>query len=951
MRIRHVIARAFGPFQDETLQLGEGMTVVAGPNEAGKSSWHAATRLAITGMRRGRGRSTRDDAALAERHRPWDTGDRWEVEARLDLDDGRTIDIQQDLAGKVACRATDIGLGRDVSDEIMDGTPDASRWLGLDRDAFAATVSVNQADILAVADAADELQEQMQRAAATRGTDATAAQAIERLMEFRREAVGADTVAAKGPLRLARNRLVAAMDALAVARERHAAYLEQSAGAEEADLSAAAARRDLAAAVAAQARIRARRATERAARAAALAARHPAPPSPLTERDAAADRVAAAITGWERRPAPVSLSGPSSSELADELARLPSPPDGPLQPEAELRALGHELDRAEEALALLAEEPELAGTPVDAASVERMRATARRLSAPMPAGAETLEARLAAAREAANRETGGGTPRLALGALVALGGVLVAVLLSPLPGVILAVAGLALAGWGWRAEDGARGAARRLAEAEAALAPYREARMRADQDREAAAAEARRAGWPEDPQALEALADRVADAARGAERAEARRAQRAALETRREQASTALLAALGERGIHGHREARSAWTAYETACAERGRQAAESARAEPLRRTLAARESEERTAAGIQRSIDAAAAALRDAAIAAGMRVGPEVGSDRLVEGLRAWQRERAAAMGAGQAALSEWQELVSLLDGRSLDEVRSEAAERAGRAASLAAGLDDGELERLAMRADLEGLVSARRDRADQADRDANQRRGALEVLRTGLPDVAEAEERVAIAEAELERVNGLARTIDQTLLLLRSAQERVHRDLAPVLAQAVQRWLPVVSGGAYAEVTVDPANLMVRVKEARSGAWREARLLSAGTREQIYLLLRVAMAQHLVTTDETAPLLLDEVTAQADPERRAGLLRVLHELSRERQVILFSHDDAVAAWAERSLDPARDRLVRLPSRTAVAAAPASSGGSGGTVPPPPENVPAEPVAAATGG
>ena len=91
------------------------------------------------------------------------------------------------------------------------------------------------------------------------------------------------------------------------------------------------------------------------------------------------------------------------------------------------------------------------------------------------------------------------------------------------------------------------------------------------------------------------------------------------------------------------------------------------------------------------------------------------------------------------------------------------------------------------------------------------------------------------------------------------------------------------------------------MRVKEADSGRWRSALLLSEGTREQIYLLLRAAMAQQLVTTGETAPLLLDEVTAQADAERKVQLLDVLHELSAERQIVLFTHDDDVAAWAER--------------------------------------------------
>jgi uncharacterized protein YhaN len=117
------------------------------------------------------------------------------------------------------------------------------------------------------------------------------------------------------------------------------------------------------------------------------------------------------------------------------------------------------------------------------------------------------------------------------------------------------------------------------------------------------------------------------------------------------------------------------------------------------------------------------------------------------------------------------------------------------------------------------------------------------------------------------------------------------------------------------------------VRVKEATTGHWRNARLLSEGTREQIYLLLRVAMAQHLVTTDERAPLLLDEVTAQSDGERKRELLEVLHQLSGERQVILFTHDDEVLAWAEDALHEPDDRLVKLAMPAATIPVPIVAG------------------------
>ena len=59
MRIERVVAHAFGPLIDATLDLAPGMTVVYGPNEAGKSSWHAALYAGLCGVRRGRGGADR----------------------------------------------------------------------------------------------------------------------------------------------------------------------------------------------------------------------------------------------------------------------------------------------------------------------------------------------------------------------------------------------------------------------------------------------------------------------------------------------------------------------------------------------------------------------------------------------------------------------------------------------------------------------------------------------------------------------------------------------------------------------------------------------------------------------------------------------------------------------------------------------------------------------------
>ena len=831
MWIERVIARAFGPLTDETLELGEGMTVIGGPNEAGKTSWHAATRLALTGVRRGPGR-TKETAAVIERHRPWDSPERWEVEARLHLADGRTVDINQDLAGRIQSRARDVVLGDNLSMEIInEGTPDATRWLGLDRESFASVAAVSQAQIMAVADSAASLQDHMQRAAATHGTDATAAEAIERLKAFRREAVGAVRVGATGPMWGAMREQEAADSALGEARCIHADYLDREARLEDASHAHLAARRRLAAAEAELARREADDLAKRAARATVLAAAHPGPPAALASRDELADEVAAALEAWRRRPTPVALSGPSAAELQARLAALPTVPEGDRRPDRSVLDATRAVDLAEEALRLHRERPPIS-SPTSGTST---------------AGTLPWPAILVAA--------GAGAAGLVL---ITLG--------QALPGVALAAAALVVATWAWASRRNAAGA-----------------------------------GNPGH------VADREAGSVRLAE----------AIFT----AEGQLRAALAARGASLGEDLRAATVTYETACAERDDLARASAGSEGLQRAIEARLAAEEGAA---RAIEVAAAverALRDAA----RHIGGEEGDgapESLAASLAAWQGRRVEMARASEIAIREWQELQGLLGGTSLAHLQEEAARCDEAAKQLLAAA--GEHVALPIGADAAAAVASARADASRAKEAVDASTGELRLLATTLPVVAEAEERSDAAQTELARVQELAAVIDETLALLEAAERRVHRDLAPILTESVQRHLSAITGGAYVEVGMNPRDLSVDVREARTGQWRDARLLSEGTREQIYLLLRVAMAEHLVTTDERAPLLLDEVTAQSDPERKRRILDVLHALSADRQVILFSHDAEVVDWASTSLIKSRDRLVRLaaPASTPLAEA-----------------------------
>ena len=326
MRFESVTSYNFGPFLDQTISFNPSMNVVWGPNEAGKSTWHSALYAGLCGIRRGRGQPRREDREFEARHRPWDKNDMWDVGAVVRLEDGRRIHLKHDLNGRVDASATDVDLaGRDYSNEVMfDGAPDGSRWLGLDRRSFLSTACIRQSDLLALlsGENAGDLQEQLQRAADTAGTDATAAKALQLLRSFHTENVGGQR-ATKRPLPSAQSRVSDATNKLEEAQELHVRYLDRRDQVESLEEDYRTKDRQAVAARCVLAQDEAERTRERLKQGRALFSRFPdGPPKLLVEQEGLRVQVATALQAWRGKPLLQEPEGPSVSKLRQELGEL-----------------------------------------------------------------------------------------------------------------------------------------------------------------------------------------------------------------------------------------------------------------------------------------------------------------------------------------------------------------------------------------------------------------------------------------------------------------------------------------------------------------------------------------------------------------------------------------------------------------------------------------------------
>lgn len=77
----------------------------------------------------------------------------------------------------------------------------------------------------------------------------------------------------------------------------------------------------------------------------------------------------------------------------------------------------------------------------------------------------------------------------------------------------------------------------------------------------------------------------------------------------------------------------------------------------------------------------------------------------------------------------------------------------------------------------------------------------------------------------------------------------------------------------------------------------------MSDGTRDQLFLALRLAYIENYCDTTTACPVILDDVLMAFDEARAGAALRALHDLSRKTQVLVFTHHAHHVKLAERIL------------------------------------------------
>jgi uncharacterized protein YhaN len=262
--------------------------------------------------------------------------------------------------------------------------------------------------------------------------------------------------------------------------------------------------------------------------------------------------------------------------------------------------------------------------------------------------------------------------------------------------------------------------------------------------------------------------------------------------------------------------------------------------------------------------------------------------------------------------------------------EATDDALTSASHDASAAAGeaQDVAEAAEAAVRRAGPDLLENDPDRAHASVEENRRKQGELRAEMSGvkaLLDRAAAEghfEELGEAQADLEfaqrRVARLERTADAVLRLAQEVDRAYDaaqaRFLAPVVKEAGP-YLDAVRPGTEIRMTPDLALDGV----VRRGTEEEFDDLSGGTREQLSVIVRIALAKVLARDAETdpLPLVLDDTMGWTDDARFLQMTRILRNAAKEFQIIVLTcHPERFAR-----LQPGRTIDLEKARRDAVEA------------------------------
>ncbi|WP_032121341.1 ATP-binding protein [Clostridium amazonitimonense] len=154
----------------------------------------------------------------------------------------------------------------------------------------------------------------------------------------------------------------------------------------------------------------------------------------------------------------------------------------------------------------------------------------------------------------------------------------------------------------------------------------------------------------------------------------------------------------------------------------------------------------------------------------------------------------------------------------------------------------------------------------------------------------------RITDIEENMESVKNEISELEYRLQCINIAYEtliecfkELQRDFGPLLNNKVSKILCSITMNNYNEVKVSE-EYSIKLRDNNENTIVDAEYLSNGTLDQIYFALRMAFVDLIFNQNESVPIFLDEAFMQYDDDRLMKVLDYIQSIESNRQIIIFT-------------------------------------------------------------
>ncbi|MBU4449655.1 MAG: AAA family ATPase [Proteobacteria bacterium] len=204
-----------------------------------------------------------------------------------------------------------------------------------------------------------------------------------------------------------------------------------------------------------------------------------------------------------------------------------------------------------------------------------------------------------------------------------------------------------------------------------------------------------------------------------------------------------------------------------------------------------------------------------------------------------------------------------------------------------------------------IEGLANEIEGRLDPEIRQLSETIGREKNELARMDGSGKAAELAEASQQVLAKIRRLTERYIRLKLATKTLREEIERYRAenqdPVLKIA-SRYFSELTLGSFAELRtdIDDQGQPVLIGVRSTGAWVQVAGMSSGTRDQLYLTLRLATLEWRIQTSEPMPFIVDDILINFDDQRSKATLKALSNLAEKTQVILFTHHRQILEAAQ---------------------------------------------------